>query len=357
MGKYHSNQPIQPEFEPNLGDLDPSKTETLNTDSITELGDNKTEESSEIIEVSVFKDRDLPLNQDWFSLARKLRGQNRQLLDTIVTLEESLSNSKQELQNYQERSRQHNALLCQQTAQLQSIKAENGRLSEQLQQQKTHSDSLQNELQGLRESFACLEREYALIKEETLKNKHQFLLKEEEIQKLQQRLLRQQRYNLKYKSALDQFLNGQGGTTDGTQPKESVKVDDATSADIVSIQPWSDSLDEKVSPGVNASSLELDSSNDSLQTNDQTLEQLFSLNPGATAKPKSNPSVTEMEHSVKEVTSTGKNDTRDTSEDTAIAAQDLLFNRSAPFSFSIAPHRKEDAAREKVDLPSFLRRQ
>ncbi|MGK7883429.1 MAG: hypothetical protein AB4057_02260, partial [Crocosphaera sp.] len=85
MGNYHSDQPIQPEFEPHLGDIDPSQT--LNTDLIMDLGHKKTEESSEITEVSIVEDHDIPLTQDWFNLARKLRGQNRQLLDTIVTLE------------------------------------------------------------------------------------------------------------------------------------------------------------------------------------------------------------------------------------------------------------------------------
>ena len=84
MGNYYSDQPIKPEFEPYLGETDPNQT--LNTDFIMDLGNKKTEESSEITEVSIVENHDIPLTQDWFNLARKLRGQNRQLLDTIVTL-------------------------------------------------------------------------------------------------------------------------------------------------------------------------------------------------------------------------------------------------------------------------------
>ncbi len=366
MGNYHSDQPIQPEFEPHLGELDPIKRKTLDSDLIMDLGDHETEESSEITEVSIVEDDDIPLTQDWFNLARKLRGQNRQLLDTIVTLEQALSASRQELQDYQERSRHHNSLLSQQTAQLQSTQAQNSHLLEQLQtsqtqlqQEQSHLESLQKQLQATQEAFARLERVSALLKEETQQNKHQLVLKEEQIRELQQRLQRQQRYSLQYKSALDQCLSRHGKKTDGSQPTELASIDERTSPNIVSIQPWSSSLEEEEekSPRVGTSSLQPESSDNSLDPIDQTLDELFSLSPDPKANSHQTLSLTETQHEVEQETAADEPENNSQTEETTIASEDMVVNSSAPFSFSIAPDRKEDPAREKVDLPSFLRRQ
>ena len=358
MGNYYSDQPIKPEFEPYLGETDPNQT--LNTDFIMDLGNKKTEESSEITEVSIVEDHDIPLTQDWFNLARKLRGQNRQLLDTIVTLERDLSASREELQDYQERSRHRNSLLSQQTAQLQSTQAENSHLREQLQtaqtelqQQQSHVESLKEQLQGDQEAFARLERQSALLKEETLQNKHQLVFKEEQIKELQQRLQRQQRYSLQYKSALDQCLSRHSKKTENPQPTEKNTVDEKTAPNVVSIKPWSSSREEKISP----SSTKLDSSDHSLDPIDQTLEELFSLNPDANSKGTPTPSLSKTRHNIEEETATNEGENESQKEEIAINPQGIVLSSKAPFSFSIAPDRKEDAARDKVDLPSFLRRQ
>lgn len=364
MGNYQSDQPIQPVFESNLGDLDPAKTETLSNDLIMDLGDNETEESSEITEVSIVEDDDIPLTQDWFNLARKLRGQNRQLLDTIVTLEQALSASRQELQDYQERSRHHNSLLSQQTAQLQSTQAKNSRLLEQLQtsqvqlkQEQSHLESLQKELQSIQEAFARLERESALLKEETLQNKHQVVLKEEQIRELQQRLQRQQRYSLQYKSALDQCLSRHGKKTNPSQPTKLDTIDERTSPNIVSIQPWSSSVEEEAAPSVGSSSPQPESSDNSVDPIDQTLDELFSLNPDPKPNSPQTPSVAESGDRMEEDTARDERETNNQTEETAMAPQGILVSSRTPFSFSIGPQRKEDPVKEKVDLPSFLRRQ
>ncbi len=383
MSNYHSDQRIQPEFEPHLGDTDPSQT--LNTDLIMDLGHKKTEESSEITEVSIVEDHDIPLTQDWFNLARKLRGQNRQLLDTIVTLEQALSASRQELQDYQERSRHHNSLLSQQTDQLQTIQAENSHLREQLkasqtqlkqqqvdleslsqqtdqlqtiqaenshlreqlkasqtkqQQQQGNLQSLEKQLQSNQEAFTDLERESTLLKEQILQNNHQLVLKEEEIREIQQRLQRQQRYSLQYKSALDQCLSRHSNKTNASQDTESTTVDDKTTPNIISIQPWSSSLKEKtpIPP-----SGEVDPSDRLSIPIEETLEELFSLNPDPDSNATYIPSLSESEDHFQ--------------QETAITSQAMVVSSRDPFSFSIDPDRKEDAAREKVDLPSFLRRQ
>lgn len=87
MGNYHSEQPFKSEFEPRSGDLDPTKTEAINPHILMDSVKEEIEQS-EVMEVSIVEDNETPLNQDWFHLARKLRGQNRELLDTVVKLEQ-----------------------------------------------------------------------------------------------------------------------------------------------------------------------------------------------------------------------------------------------------------------------------
>ncbi len=390
MGNYHSDQPIQPESKPNLGDVDSTKTETLNAGSmieqhsrtsdvpslysevVSDTRGNETEESSEITEISIVEEEeDIPLTQDWFNLARKLRGQNRELLDTIVTLEQALADSRQQLQDYQERSRHHNALLSQQTAQFQSTQAQNSHLLEQLQtsqtnlQQQQHNlETLQKQLHASQEAFAQLERECALLKEETLQNKNQLVLNKRQIHELQQRLQRQQRYSLQYKAALDECLCNHKKKLPLADVQS--RVERPTAPNVVSIQPWSSSLEKKITPSFAPSPIKSEASEPISDAIDNTLEELFSLTPEPNsdiAEPDNDssdseqPSTPEPNLSVTENQDVTQEQPQTHNEQTATSSHGLLMSSSVPFSFSIERHRKEDAAREKVDLPSFLRRQ
>lgn len=387
MGNYHSDQPIQPEFKPNSGDVDSTKTETLNTGSIIEqqleqapslysevvsdTRENESEESSDITEISIVDEEDIPLTQDWFNLARKLRGQNRELLNTIVTLEQALAKSRQQLQDYQERSRHHNSFLSQQTAQLQSTQAQNSHLLEQLKTSQTtlkqhqhNLETLQKQLHTSEKAFAQLERESALLKEETLQNKNQLVLKKQQIHELQQRLQRQQRYSLQYKAALDDCLSNHGKKLPSTDVKS--RVESPTASNVVSIQPWSSSPEKKITPPLVPSRIKSEASEPISDTIDDTLEALFSLTPephsditnldndNSNSEGHSTP---EQHLSVTETKEVKQEHIQTHNEQTTTASNGLLMSSSVPFSFSIERHRKEDAAKEKVDLPSFLRRQ
>lgn len=363
MGNYRSDQPIQPEFDPHLGDRDPSQTEILNPDMVIDSQEEQTEQSLEITEIAIVEDNDIPLTQDWFNLARKLRGQNRELLDTIVTLEQALAASRQQLQDYQERSRHHNVLVSQQTGQLHSIQTENSHLLQQLQtaqaqlqQQQSNLEALQQQLQASQKSFADLERECALLKEETLQNKNQLLLKEQQIKELQQRLQRQQRYSLQYKAALDECLSSHSKKIDASEMTPKPVVNHNPAANVVSIQPWSSSPNKEDASRLTAAEVQPDSSGESYDPIDQTLEELFSLNPEPQPSSENTASVNPTAGENLEDTQPDDNRTTETQEPTTMASNGFLVSSAVPFSFSIDRHRKEDAAREKVDLPSFLRR-
>ena len=126
---------------------------------------------------------------------------------------------------------------------------------------------------------------------------------------------------------------------------------------MVSIQPWSSSSETNIPSSPSPSPVGRDASHDSYDTIDQTLEELFSLNPEPQPVAENELSTNQTWEENAEDIQPNENETTETQEETMISSNGLLVSSSVPFSFSIERHRKEDAAREKVDLPSFLRRQ
>ncbi len=358
MGNYHSEQPFKSEFEPQPGYLDPTKTEAINPhilmDSVKgEIG------PSEVMEVSIVEDNETPLNQDWFHLARKLRRQNRELLDTVVKLEQALAESRQQLQEYQGRSRHHNSLVSEQTTQLQSIQAQNSHLLEQLQVshnkrelQQRQIEVLEEQVQTLQAKFVRLERECALLKEEAIEQTNQLVIKKRQISELQQRLQRQQRYSLQYKAALDQCLSSNAKKIQSHELTEN-----SNSPHIVAIQPWSSSLETETTPNLSQSSVEQGSQTPSSDAIDETLEALFSLTPVPETTKEDNSFTPEQGNATHEKTEQKETEKSNFQDITVAPSTSLLVSSSVPFSFSIDRDRKEEAAKGKVDLPSFLRRQ
>ncbi|MGK7940083.1 MAG: hypothetical protein AB4062_08025 [Crocosphaera sp.] len=342
MSNNNSYQPFQP-----------NSTEAIKSDLLTHSSQNESQNPPEVMDVTILSAHDPSRDQDWFDLARKLRGQNRELLDTIVKLEQALATSRQQIQDYQQRSLHHNSLVSQQTTQLQSTQAQNSSLIEQLQQsqhqekqQKQQLQVLQEKLNILQQTVADLEKEYAVLQEENGDKNEKITLQEEQIRELQQRLQRQQRYSLQYKAALDECLNSSAKTTPTQKSTENDTVKLNPPSPIVAIQPWSSPTPSNPSQ----SSGEQEKGKVASDSIDQTLEELFSLSPV-----EDNAVICEPQDSSPEETEPPQDaHLEDPSSNSANA---LLVSSSVPFSFSIDRHRKEDAAREKVDLPSFLRRQ
>ncbi|MDJ0509241.1 MAG: hypothetical protein QNJ64_08320 [Crocosphaera sp.] len=346
MGNNNSYQPFQSD-----------STEAIKSDILTHSNQHQSEEPSEVMDVTIVADTDAPFDQDWFDLARKLRGQNRELLDTIVKLEQSLATSRQQLQDYQKQSLHHNSLVSQQTVQLQTTQAQNTNLIKQLEeshhqgkQQQEELKVLQEGLNTLKETVANLERDYAVLKEENRGKNKKIALQEQQISELQQRLQRQQRYSLQYKAALDECLSSGTQKIPTQESTENGIMTPNASPSMVSIQPWS-------SPTASNSSQSSEEPNQDTVVSDSidsTLEAFFSLSPvednSATPQPEeSSPEGTEQNPI--------QNQDDDLQSPSSNSANGLLVSSSVPFSFSIDRHRKEDAAKDKVDLPSFLRRQ
>ncbi len=342
MGNNNSYQPFQPD-----------STEVIKPDLLTHSNQNESQDPSEVMDVTILPHHDPSGEQDWFDLARKLRGQNRELLDTIVKLEGALATSRQQLQDYQQRSLHHNSLVSQQTTQLQTTQAQNSSLIEQLQQsqhqekqQQQQLHVLQEQLNTLKETVAELEREYAVLKQKNGDKNQKIALQEEQISELQQRLQRQQRYSLQYKAALDQCLSSSAKKIPTQKSTENGVVQPNPSSPMVAIQPWS----SPTTPNPSKSSEEKEKETVVSDSVDQTLETLFSLSPV-----EDNASTSEPQDSSPEETEQHRD--QDHQNSPSNFGNALLVSSTLPFSFSIDRHRKEDGAREKVDLPSFLHRQ
>ncbi|MGK7943568.1 MAG: hypothetical protein AB4058_03785 [Microcystaceae cyanobacterium] len=156
---------------------------------------------------------------NWFELACKLRGQNQELIQTVVALEQALAQAREDIQE----QKQHKLDIEQSlndTAQIQAP-ITIGEI-----------ENLKEDNQGLKGQIAELERECAVLKEENQEKTHQLTTSEGHIRELHSRLQRQQRYTLQYKAALEQYL----GQSFDDSPETAT---DEPSQDL-SIQPWSE---------------------------------------------------------------------------------------------------------------------
>jgi hypothetical protein len=280
-------------------------------------------------------DHEAATTGDWFNLARKLRGQNQELLETVVQLESSLATSRQQLRDQIRQSRK---------AELHKVEPqeENSHLLEQLkasqdnnQKQKGQIGTLIEQLNTIQQQFAQLERECALIKEESQDKNNQLIITQRQVGELETRLHRQQRYTLQYKAALDECLGNCARKTQTQTPAIAGSGGPILDPKIIPIQPWSN---QAQSPGESESSVSV--SPKSVSSIDETLEELFNIT-----------------QEMPEIAQNSGRKPETTQESPGMmvpSRQSLVMNSPVPFSFSI--ERKKDAAKAKVNLPSFLNR-
>ncbi|WP_124972426.1 hypothetical protein [Aphanothece sacrum] len=272
---------------------------------------------------------------DWFNLARKLRGQNQELLETVVQLESALATSRQQLREQIQRSRK---------IELEKVdpQEQSSHLLEQLkasqdnnQRQKSQIGTLIEQLNTIQQQFAQLERECALIKEEYQDKNNQLIISQRQVGELQTRLHRQQRYTLQYKAALDECLSNCATKAQTQTPAIAQSSGPILDPKIMPIQPWSN---QGQSPDESESSVSV--SPKSISSIDETLEELFNI--------------TQEMPEIAQNSERGRETSQESPGMMVPSRQSLVMNSPVPFSFSI--ERKKDAAKAKVNLPSFLNR-
>ncbi len=145
---------------------------------------------------------------DWFQLACKLKEQNRELIQTVVRLEQTLAQVQQDQMIQQQRLKEAPTVSIAEKVRQSQI--------EELQQQFEASvtenqnkvreiETLTAELLKLQTQLAQLERECVILDENHQTKTHQLTTAERHIRELHSRLQRQQRYTLEYKTALEQY--------------------------------------------------------------------------------------------------------------------------------------------------------
>ncbi|AFY38191.1 hypothetical protein Lepto7376_1871 [[Leptolyngbya] sp. PCC 7376] len=185
---------------------------------------------------------ELEADNDGFLLARKLRQHNRELVKTVVQLEQALAESQERLQKQIARSRNADSLLNQQADSLTGNQDELENLRENLKlakenvrEHRTMMNELNLTLKRSQTQLAQVERECTLLRESYDEQQQKLAAAEQEIQDLQARLQRQQRYAIQYKTALEQ----QGVQVDESNIP-STPIAKAPIPKVSRIQPWSE---------------------------------------------------------------------------------------------------------------------
>ncbi|WP_013321918.1 hypothetical protein [Gloeothece verrucosa] len=221
---------------------------------------NLSEEQDSSIQATILNSSKTEFSQErsWLTVVRKLRQQNRELLKTVVNLEQALGESQHQLHNQTLRSRSAESLLTKQTQELTQTQAQITHLTRELEQaqhltknQKFSLLNLTQQFESTQQQAALLERECALLKEDNNEKTQKLIFLEQEIAELSSRLHRQQRYTLQYKAALDQCLE-----VPQAQLNHSSTAYSLTSK-VTSIQPWSSHRQQLSSQYLAESTLEI----------------------------------------------------------------------------------------------------
>ncbi|ACK65042.1 conserved hypothetical protein [Rippkaea orientalis PCC 8801] len=361
MSNHNSPQmPFESLFDPDYTpDNHQGQTDAANAEIFTPEPPNEVPVTPEPIEISVTPENDPATSRDWFNLARKLRGQNRELLESIVQLEQALAESQQQLQEQGRQARRNDSITTQQSAQL-SVLQEQLQASQELsQRQQLEIATLTEQLKTTQTQLAQVERECTLLKQRCQDKGNQLILAQKQAEELEARLQRQQRYALQYKAALDECLSNAArknqANSSGTASGEVIPL----KPQVTPIKAWSEQPQVKNELGVSSATSETKptESPENPAVLDQTLEELFSLAPEIPEAMRETTLKTEeaVESQLSETQQPMVNQTDSNSSGLVVSQpQTLAVSNPVPFSFAIK--RKKPPVKPDIDLPSFLRR-
>lgn len=161
-----------------------------------------------------------------FSFIQEMRGSNTKLIERVIQLERALENSQNELQYLKERSREAELKLAQKIqsqeqarSQVESLSAQLETAEQAAEHQKILVETLTDDLNASQERIAQMERECALVQSRYNEQSYQLMHVETSCRDLRSRLLRQQRYTMQLKVALEKCAELPASTTD--RPPES----------------------------------------------------------------------------------------------------------------------------------------
>lgn len=147
------------------------------------------------------------------TVIQEMRSSNDNLLERVIHLEQALVECQNDLQSYKQRSRAAESMLTQKVQDLASAEERVQFLSHELktahhieQHQQTLVEDLTTRLATSQERLAQMERECALTQANYNEKFHQLVQTENSCRELRTRLIRQQRYTMQLKFALEKCL-------------------------------------------------------------------------------------------------------------------------------------------------------
>ncbi|MEC4806747.1 MAG: hypothetical protein SAJ12_11405 [Jaaginema sp. PMC 1079.18] len=202
---------------------------------------------------------------DWFSLARKLRQRNRDLLQKVALLEQDLAATQEALQTEIARSRSVDTLNTQQSqeislnqAKIRSLYADLEASHQATQQQESANTTLIDQLQTAQTRIAELQQEYTHLHHHYQQQNQQLQDIQTQSQELAIRLHRQQRQTLQFKAALDKCLAARQTAVPEAIPTVTLQPETPSRTPVAMkaqpIQPWSSQGDEAL-PWANTSEI------------------------------------------------------------------------------------------------------
>ncbi|MBE9118779.1 hypothetical protein IQ249_23095 [Lusitaniella coriacea LEGE 07157] len=192
---------------------------------------------------------------DWFSLARKLRQRNRDLLKKVASLEQDLADTQEILQAEIARSRSSETLSAQQTKEFHASQEKIDTLLSELelshqtaQRQQALVETLSEQLEVAQQRIAHLEQECTLLHQHYDEQAQHLRTAQQQSQELSLRLQRQKRKTLQFKAALDKCLESPGSQQEEpielpVEIVESPESSASVTAKAQPIQPWSSQSD------------------------------------------------------------------------------------------------------------------
>lgn len=245
---------------PDRPEVESSPTTPANAKPIERFEQRITDETAIALDASpadLAKGRPRLREADWFSLARKLRQRNRELLQKVALLEQDLASTQEALQTEISRSRSVDSLNTQQNKELslnqekiRSLYAELEASHQVTQQQNSANADLVHQLQTAQTRIEELEQEYTHLHHH-YNNTHQQLQESQaQSEELAIRLHRQQRQTLQFKAALDKCLAARQTATPEVPPTPTPSPQPETpnrtpvAMKAQPIQPWSSQGDE-----------------------------------------------------------------------------------------------------------------
>jgi len=192
------------------------------------------------------------------ALIQEMRCSNTNLLERTIQLEQALAESQSDLQSHKQRSRAAESILNQQTQELTAAQEQVKDLSDELetadQTIKRHQvliENLTTKLETSQERIAQMERECSLTQANYNEKFHQLLQTENSCRELRARLVRQQRYTMQLKFALEKCMESPARSYQSPADSDSLPVSAAIGQTIYSqpgesvfpkaqpITPWS----------------------------------------------------------------------------------------------------------------------